>query len=291
MPSAPSPLNHGSLRRRRAGRQPTAAPSAQQYTASGGSSGDNLSSWPPAPSDRPEQPAGRGRGVPDRAQRADRLGTTTWPRTPLNQAPTASFTETPNDLTVALNAAASPTMTAPSPATPGTSATADRHRGEHPAHLRGGRQLHGHAHRHRRRQRDGDHHPAVTVTAPPPVAVTVAADAFDRTVAAGLGTADTGGAWTVAGAGTTTRDRRGRGLGLPVAARDLRLNSVATRTRHDQHVCSETSAHRRWPVPLPVGAHRRRQRYLGRVRIMSSGSSRCRSTGSSAAPRRPSEPR
>jgi PKD repeat protein len=42
----------------------------------------------------------------------------------------------------------------------------------------------------------------VTVTAPP-AGSTVASDAFGRTVAAGFGTADQGGAWTTTGSGTT----------------------------------------------------------------------------------------
>lgn len=56
---------------------------------------------------------------------------------------------------------------------------------------------------------------SVTVTDPPPTGV-VAADAFGRTVATGFGTADTGGAWTVTGAGVAVSVADGSGrLSVP----------------------------------------------------------------------------
>ncbi|MBG0737866.1 PKD domain-containing protein [Paeniglutamicibacter antarcticus] len=43
-------------------------------------------------------------------------------------------------------------------------------------------------------------HPVTVTGGPPPVAVPLAQDAFNRTVSGGLGTADTGGPWTISGA-------------------------------------------------------------------------------------------
>jgi PKD repeat protein len=70
-------------------------------------------------------------------------------------------------------------------------------------------------------------HP-VTVTAPPATPV-VAEDTFSRTVASGLGTAETGGAWTTAGTGVTTSVADGSArVSLPVSrTAKARLSTVA----------------------------------------------------------------
>jgi PKD repeat protein len=70
---------------------------------------------------------------------------------------------------------------------------------------------------------------SVTVTAPPP-ATTLASDAFGRTVAAGWGSADVGGPWTVAGGVPATSVSGGRGLMTlsPTWTRESRLDSVTS---------------------------------------------------------------
>ena len=114
----------------------------------------------------------------------------------------------------------------------------------------------------------------VTVTAPPTGPVTVAADAFNRTVASGLGSADAGGAWTVAGAGTTPSVVDGAGrLGLPIGrTATMRLNATATQdtdlvtTFWSETMPTGGGLYLGQSVRIGGGAE-----YLGRVRIMSSG--------------------
>ena len=69
-------------------------------------------------------------------------------------------------------------------------------------------------------------------TPPPPGSSTVAADTFTRTVANGLGNADTGGTWTVSGgtaANYAVNGSTGRlTLGAPAASRSALLNGVIT---------------------------------------------------------------
>lgn len=70
----------------------------------------------------------------------------------------------------------------------------------------------------------------ITATAPPADTV-VAADAFGRTTTGGFGTADAGGAWTVAGGSSSYAVNNGTGaatIGTAGASRYAYLNSVAT---------------------------------------------------------------
>ena len=69
---------------------------------------------------------------------------------------------------------------------------------------------------------------SVTAT-DPPAGATVAADTFGRTVASGWGTADTGGAWSIAASGSTASVSDGSGrISIPVArTATLRLPSVS----------------------------------------------------------------
>jgi PKD repeat protein len=72
---------------------------------------------------------------------------------------------------------------------------------------------------------------SVTVTAPPPPAGNFAADLFGRTTATGFGTADTGGAWTVAGSAANYSVAGGTGnirLATAGSAPSAYLNSVSS---------------------------------------------------------------
>ena len=105
--------------------------------------------------------------------------------------------------------------------------------------------------------------------------VTVAADAFGRTVASGWGTADTGGAWTHSGSGTTPSVADGSGrLALAVGRTgQLRLGTVS-----EQDIDLTSTM---WVETLPTGGGvyladsvrvNGSNEYRGRVRILADGS-------------------
>jgi PKD repeat protein len=111
----------------------------------------------------------------------------------------------------------------------------------------------------------------VTVTVPPPVS-TVATDTFTRTVASGWGTADTGGAWTSSGGTSSVADGAGV-VSVPAGVTgSFRLGSTSTLDADVQH--------RVWLDALPTGGgvylsdvvHRTSTGdYRGKVRVMSTG--------------------
>ena len=195
---------------------------------------------------------------------------------PINQAPTASFTAVPTGLNVAVNATAStdPDGTVDAYAWDfgdGQSAT-----GATAAHTyaAGGTYTitltvsdNGGATASTTRD--------VVVADTPAGPVTVAADAFNRTVASGWGSADTGGAWTHSGSGTTPSVADGSGrLALTVGRTgQLRLGAVA-----EQDVDLTTTT---WVETVPTGggvylADSVRlaggNEYRGRIRILADGS-------------------
>ena len=115
----------------------------------------------------------------------------------------------------------------------------------------------------------------VTVADTPAGPVTVAADAFNRTLASGWGSADTGGAWSHSGSGTTPSVADGTGrLTLAVGRTgQLRLAAVA-----EQNVDLTTTT---WVEAMPTGggvylADSVRvgggNEYRGRIRILADGS-------------------
>jgi PKD repeat protein len=88
-------------------------------------------------------------------------------------------------------------------------------------------------------------HP-VTATAPPQNS-TVATDSFDRSIASGFGTANTGGAWVVAGTGGSTSVSSGSGLVSTNAGKTLtlRLPSATSPASDVRHAL--------WLEQLPTG--------------------------------------
>ncbi|MFF1574792.1 PKD domain-containing protein [Leifsonia sp. NPDC058292] len=117
-----------------------------------------------------------------------------------NQAPTASFTATPNGLTVAVDGGAStdPDGTVASYAWNfGDGATATGATASHP-YAAGGTYTVTLTVTDNQGLASSAATKTVTVTAPPPAAI--ASDTFERTSASGWGTSDLGGAWTGAGA-------------------------------------------------------------------------------------------
>ena len=239
---------------------------AGHSTAGGGSAGTRSAACPP----RPPPATGtacstRSRSTrPRSARRPSQQHYDIGHGNPINQAPTASFTAVPTGLDVAVNATAStdPDGTVAGYAwdfgdgQTGTGATAQH------TYAAGG------TYTITLTVTDNDGATAsttraVTVADTPAGPVTVAADAFGRTVASGWGSADTGGAWTVAGPGTTPSVADGAGrLGAAVGRTgQLRLNSVA-----NQDTDLTTTI---WVETMPtgggvylgrVGAGRRRQR-------------------------------
>jgi len=134
---------------------------------------------------------------------------------PPNQPPVASFTATPNGLTVAVDGSASsdPDGTIASYAWDfGDGATATTATASH-AYASGGTYT---VTLTVTDNRGGTNTAtkSVTVTAPPPAAI--ASDTFERTSASGWGTADLGGTWT--GAGSATAYTVGSGVGQIVGA-------------------------------------------------------------------------
>ena len=111
----------------------------------------------------------------------------------------------------------------------------------------------------------------VTVT-PPPVGSAVAADAFDRTVATGWGSADTGGAWTASGGTSSVADGAGAITVNAGVTATLRLAATSAADIDVQH--------RVWLDALPTGGGsylsdllRRNATgdYRGKVRVLATG--------------------
>jgi PKD repeat protein len=68
---------------------------------------------------------------------------------------------------------------------------------------------------------------SVTVSAPPPASTALVSDAFERTVASGLGTADVGGAWTAPASASVSGGRGNLVLGAAGANSSAYLTSVS----------------------------------------------------------------
>jgi PKD repeat protein len=194
----------------------------------------------------------------------------------VNQPPTASFTAVPTGLDVALNAAAStdPDGTVDGYAWQfGDNQTGTGASTQHSYAAAGTYTItltvtdNGGATASTTRE--------VTVADTPAGPVTVAADAFGRTVASGWGTADTGGAWTHSGSGTTPSVADGSGrLALAVGRTgQLRLGTVS-----EQDVDLTSTM---WVETMPTGGGvyladsvrvNGSNEYRGRVRILADGS-------------------
>lgn len=165
-------------------------------------------------------------------------GTTSHPvtTTPVNQPPTAAFTQSVTNLTAAFDGSGStdPDGTIASYAwnfgdgQTGTGVTAQRVYGAAGTYTvtltvtdnRGGTATTSRS----------------VVVTDPPANTTVAADAFARTVASGFGTADTGGAWTVAGSGGTASVNGGSGQLTVGAGKTLTLRLPAVNNRDNDVV-------------------------------------------------------
>ncbi|BDZ45973.1 hypothetical protein GCM10025866_18820 [Naasia aerilata] len=197
--------------------------------------------------------------------------------TPANPAPTASFTATPNGLAVSVNGSASTDAN-------GSVTAYSWNWGDGTAASSGVTASHTYA-------TAGDYTITLTVTdnggatgsttravtvssgTTPPPAGTLAADTFGRTATNGFGTADTGGAWTVAGTASNYAVNGGTGKFTTAAGseRNAYLNAVSS-TSTD--LTFSAAFNRPTSGTVYVGAYGRRvgtESYRPRVTVTSGG--------------------